>query len=81
MLYRSQEVNNEITITQGTVINTNRINIGIDMAKDKFDACFLNTTFKDSFYKEYPNSVKGFNLLIADIALLYPELIPHFGIE
>ena len=81
MLYRSQEVNNEITITQGTVMNTNRINIGIDMAKDKFDACFLNTTFKDSFYKEYPNSVKGFNLLIADIALLYPELIPHFGIE
>jgi hypothetical protein len=75
MLYRSQEVNNEITITQGTVINTNRINIGIDMAKDKFDACFLNTTFKDSFYKEYPNSVKGFNLLIADIDIFMCNIV------
>lgn len=44
-----------------------KISIGIDFAKEKFDATFLSAVDGRTFHGEYPNTTEGFGQLVAAV--------------
>lgn len=58
-----------------------RINVGIDIAQEKFDACFFKGDYKSSKIKTYQNNQRGFHTFVNDFKNLFPDSEPYILFE